>query len=101
MNIIEGNLRLNGDEKVAIICGRFNHIITDRLVEGAEDSFKRHGGDTNKLDLILVPGAFEIPFALQKALESGKYDAVCCVGSDNSIGTKSLVAPAPSFTLNV
>ncbi len=81
MNILEGNLRLNGDEKVAIICGRFNHIITDRLVEGAQDAFKRHGGDDNKLDLILVPGAFEIPFALQKALESGKYDAVCCVGA--------------------
>ena len=81
MNIIEGNLRLNGDEKIAIINGRFNHIITDRLVEGGKDAFKRHGGDENKLDLILVPGAFEIPFALQKILESGKYDAVCCVGA--------------------
>ena len=81
MNIIEGHLRLKGTEKVAIINGRFNHIITDRLVEGAQDAFKRHGGDDNKLDLILVPGAFEIPFALQKALESGKYDAVCCVGA--------------------
>ncbi len=81
MKIIEGNLRLNGDEKVAIINGRFNHIITDRLVEGAKDAFKRHGGEETNLDLILVPGAFEIPFALQKALESGKYDAVCCVGA--------------------
>ena len=81
MNIIEGNLRLNGDEKIAIINGRFNHIITDRLVEGAADAFKRHGGNEEKLDLILVPGAFEIPFALTKALESGKYDAICCVGA--------------------
>jgi len=81
MNIIEGKLRLKGDEKVAIINGRFNHIITDRLVEGAKDSFIRHGGDENKLDLILVPGAFEIPFALEKILASGKYDAVCCVGA--------------------
>ncbi len=81
MNIIEGKLLLKGTEKVAIINGRFNHIITDRLVEGAVDSFKRHGGDEDKLDLILVPGAFEIPFALQKALESGKYDAICCVGA--------------------
>jgi 6,7-dimethyl-8-ribityllumazine synthase len=81
MKIIEGNLRLSGDEKVAIINGRFNHIITDRLVEGAKDAFKRHGGEETNLDLILVPGAFEIPFALQKALESGKYDAVCCVGA--------------------
>ena len=81
MKIIEGNLRLNGTEKVAIINGRFNHIITDRLVEGAQDAFKRHGGNEDNLDLILVPGAFEIPFALEKALSSGKYDAICCVGA--------------------
>ena len=81
MNIIEGNLRLNGNEKVAIINGRFNHIVTDRLVEGAQDAFKRHGGNLDNLDLILVPGAFEIPFALEKALASGKYDAICCVGA--------------------
>ena len=81
MKIIEGNLRLNGSEKIAIINGRFNHIITDRLVEGARDAFKRHGGNDDNLDLILVPGAFEIPFALEKALESGKYDAICCVGA--------------------
>lgn len=81
MNIIEGQMRLKGNEKVAIINGRFNHIITDRLVEGAQDAFKRHGGNEENLDLILVPGAFEIPFALQKALQSGKYDAICCVGA--------------------
>ncbi|MGM0622985.1 MAG: 6,7-dimethyl-8-ribityllumazine synthase [Campylobacterota bacterium] len=81
MNIVEGKLHLKGDEKVAIINGRFNHIITDRLVEGAKDAFVRHGGDESNLDLILVPGAFEIPFALKKALQSGKYDAVCCVGA--------------------
>ena len=81
MNIIEGQLRLKGDEKVAIINGRFNHIITDRLVEGAQDAFKRHGGNDDNLDLILVPGAFEIPFALQRAIKSGKYDAICCVGA--------------------
>jgi 6,7-dimethyl-8-ribityllumazine synthase len=81
MNIIEGQLRLNGDEKIAIINGRFNHIITDRLVEGAQDAFKRHGGNDDNLDLILVPGAFEIPFALKKALDSKKYDAICCVGA--------------------
>ena len=81
MNVIEGKLSLNGSEKVAIINGRFNHIITDRLVEGAKDAFLRHGGDENNLDLILVPGAFELPFALDRALQSGKYDAICCVGA--------------------
>lgn len=81
MKIIEGQLSLNGTEKVAIINGRFNHIITDRLVEGAKDSFLRHGGNESNLDLVLVPGAFEIPLALDKILSSGKYDAVCCVGA--------------------
>ncbi len=81
MNIIEGKLALSGKERIAIINARFNHIITDRLVEGARDAFLRHGGDEKNLDLILVPGAFEIPFALDKALAGGKYDAVCCVGA--------------------
>lgn len=81
MNIIEGNLILKGNEKIAIINARFNHIITDRLVEGARDAFLRHGGKEENLSLILVPGAFEIPMALQKALESGKFDAVVCVGA--------------------
>ncbi len=81
MNVIEGYLSLNGDEKIAIINGRFNHIVTDRLVEGAKDAFIRHGGNDKNLDLILVPGAFEIPLALDKILATGKYDGVCCVGA--------------------
>ncbi len=81
MTIVEGNLQVDKSKKVAIINARFNHFITDRLVEGAQDVYARHGGDPKDLDLILVPGAFEIPFALDKALSSGKYDAVCCLGA--------------------
>ncbi len=81
MKILEGNLQVNKDKKVAIISARFNHFITDRLVEGAKDTYARFGGDADSLDLILVPGAFEIPFALDKALSSGKYDAICCLGA--------------------
>lgn len=81
MKIIEGKLALSGKERVLIINARFNHIITDRLVEGAKDAFIRHGGDEKNLSLLLVPGAFEIPLALEKALRSGKFDAVCCVGA--------------------
>ncbi len=81
MNIVEGSLQVNPNKKVAIISARFNHFITDRLVEGAKDAYSRHGGDAKSLDLILVPGAFEIPFALDRALDSGKYDAVCCLGA--------------------
>jgi 6,7-dimethyl-8-ribityllumazine synthase len=79
MKIVEGHLGVDKTKKIAIINARFNHLITDRLVEGARDAYARHGGDDNALDLILVPGAFEIPFALDKALQ--KYDAVCCVGA--------------------
>jgi 6,7-dimethyl-8-ribityllumazine synthase len=81
MKTVEGNLTVDRSKKVAIIGARFNHFITDRLVEGAEDAYARHGGDPKDLDLILVPGAFEIPFALDKALSSGRYDAVCALGA--------------------
>jgi 6,7-dimethyl-8-ribityllumazine synthase len=81
MNIIEGNLQLNGSEKIAIIASRFNHLITDRLVEGAKDAFLRNGGKDENLSLILVPGAFEIPFALKRAIELNKFDGIVCVGA--------------------
>lgn len=81
MNVIEGKISLKGDEKIAIIASRFNHIITDRLIEGAKDSFLRHNGNDKKLDLILVPGAYELPFALDRILSSSKYDGVCALGA--------------------
>ncbi|RKV03695.1 6,7-dimethyl-8-ribityllumazine synthase [Helicobacter pylori] len=81
MQIIEGKLQLQGNEKIAILTSRFNHIITDRLKEGAMDCFKRHGGDEKLLDLVLVPGAYELPLILDKLLESGKYDGVCVLGA--------------------
>jgi len=81
MNKIEGILRLEGDEKVAIIASRFNHLITDRLIEGARDAFLRNGGNEENLDLILVPGAFEIPFALKRALKKDYYDGIVCLGA--------------------
>jgi len=81
MNIIEGNLSLKSGKKVAIINTRWNHIITDRLSEGAKDAFIRHQGIESNLDLVLVPGAFELPFILQRLLESNKYDGVCVLGA--------------------
>ncbi len=81
MQIIEGKLQLQGNEKIAILTSRFNHIITDRLKEGAMDCFKRHGGDEDLLDIVLVPGAYELPLILDKLLESGKYDGVCVLGA--------------------
>jgi len=81
MKIVEGKLQVQTGRKIAIINSRFNHIITDRLVEGAKDAYIRHGGNEEDLELILVPGAFEVPLALEKALASDKYDAVCCLGA--------------------
>ena len=81
MKTIEGKLQLNGKEKVAIIASRFNHLITDRLTEGARDAFLRNGGEEENLELILVPGAFEIPFALKRAIKTNKYDGIVCVGA--------------------
>ncbi|MGL2438244.1 6,7-dimethyl-8-ribityllumazine synthase [Helicobacter pylori] len=81
MRIIEGKLQLQGNERVAILTSRFNHIITDRLKEGAMDCFKRHGGDEDLLDIVLVPGAYELPLILERLLGSGKYDGVCVLGA--------------------
>ena len=80
MNIIEGKLIAEG-QKIAIVAGRFNEIITNKLLGGAVDAFKRHGGEESNIDLAWVPGAFEIPLVAKKLAESKKYDAVICLGA--------------------
>lgn len=80
MNVLEGKLLAEG-QKIAVVAGRFNEIITNKLLGGAVDAFKRHGGDENNIDLAWVPGAFEIPLVAKKLAESGRYDAVICLGA--------------------
>ena len=80
MNIIEGKLIAEG-QKIAIVAGRFNEIITNKLLGGAIDAFKRHGGDEKDIDLAWVPGSFEIPLVAKKMAETKKYDAVICLGA--------------------
>jgi 6,7-dimethyl-8-ribityllumazine synthase len=80
MNFIEGKLLAEG-QKIGIVTARFNDFITSKLLEGATDAFVRHGGDPETLDVVRVPGAFEIPLAAKKMAESGKYDAVLCLGA--------------------
>lgn len=80
MKKIEGNLISKGI-KVALVAARFNDFITSRLVDGAVDSYVRHGGDETELSIAWVPGAFEIPIIAKKMIESGKYDAVVCLGA--------------------
>lgn len=80
MNIIEGNY-IAKDAKIAIIASRFNEFITSKLIGGAEDALLRHEVKPENIDLAWVPGAFEIPLAAKKMAESGKYDAIICVGA--------------------
>lgn len=80
MNILEGKLLVK-NQKMAIVAGRFNEIITNKLLSGAIDAFKRHGGDERNIDVAWVPGAFEIPLIAKKLAETGKYDAVICLGA--------------------
>jgi 6,7-dimethyl-8-ribityllumazine synthase len=79
-NIIEGKLNAGG-LKIAVIVSRFNSFICDRLVEGALDALVRHGAASEDVDIVRVPGAFEIPVAAQKVAASGRYDALICLGA--------------------
>ena len=80
VSTIEGQLDAKG-LKFALVAGRFNDIITERLVGGAVDYLVRHGGDRADLTLVRVPGAFEIPLAAQKLADSGKYNGIICLGA--------------------
>ena len=78
--IIEGRISAEGF-RFAIIVSRFNDFISSKLVEGAMDALKRHGGNEDQVSLIKVPGAFEIPLAAKKLAESGKFNAIICLGA--------------------
>ncbi len=80
VNIIEGGFDARG-LKFCIISSRFNHFVTDRLVEGALDAIVRHGGRIEDVDVVLVPGSLELPLAAKKAALSGRYDAVVALGA--------------------
>ena len=80
MNILEGKL-VAGDIKIGIVAARFNEFIVSKLISGAEDCLKRHDVKDENITLAWVPGAFEIPVIAKKMAESGKYDAVICLGA--------------------
>ncbi len=80
MRQIEGQLNAEG-LNFAIVVGRFNNLITEKLLEGAIDCILRHGGSEENITVIRVPGSFEIPLTAKKAAKSGKYDAVICLGA--------------------
>jgi 6,7-dimethyl-8-ribityllumazine synthase len=76
----EGKLEAKG-QKFGIVVSRFNSFICERLLEGAVDALIRHGADDKNISVARVPGAFEIPFFAKKMAESGKYDALICLGA--------------------
>jgi len=79
-NYIEGKLDASG-LKFGIVVGRFNSFISERLLEGALDAIRRHGAADGDVDVLRVPGAFEIPLAAQKLAGRGRYDAIICLGA--------------------
>lgn len=80
MRVYEGKL-VAKDMKVGIIAARFNEFIVSKLVGGALDGLKRHEVKEEHIDIAWVPGAFEIPLIAQKMANSGKYDAIICLGT--------------------
>ena len=75
MNIISGFYN-EGQIRVGIVATRFNEVVVSKLVDGAADGLSRHG-----VDMEWVPGAFEVPLTAKKMAESGKYDAILCLGA--------------------
>jgi len=76
---LEGSLDGSG-KRFAIVVSRFNAFITERLLLSAVDGLVRSGARKKDIDLVRVPGAFEIPLAARKLAETGKYDAIICLG---------------------
>ena len=67
--------------KFGVVVSRFNDFITDKLLEGAQDALSRHGVNEEDIDIAWAPGSFEIPLVAKKMAESGRYDAVICLGA--------------------
>lgn len=80
MKTLEGKLVAN-DMKIGIVAARFNEFIVSKLIGGAMDGLTRHDIPEENITLAWVPGAFEIPVVAKKMAESGKYDAVICLGT--------------------
>lgn len=80
MKIIEGELQAKG-LKFGIIVSRFNDFITSKLLDGALDALRRHGADEKDIDVVKVPGSFEIPLVARKLASKGTYNAVVCLGT--------------------
>lgn len=80
MKIIEGELQAKG-LRFCVVVSRFNDFITERLLEGAKDCLLRHGADEKDIDVVRVPGAFEIPLIAKIMAKKNAYNAIICLGT--------------------
>ncbi|MDA8078923.1 MAG: 6,7-dimethyl-8-ribityllumazine synthase [Nitrospiraceae bacterium] len=80
MKVIQGELQARG-LKFGVVVSRFNDFITSRLLDGAVDALVRHGAREEDIDVVKVPGAFEIPLIAKKMAGKGTYGAVICLGA--------------------
>ena len=78
--VLEGSL-IAGDDRAAIVVARFNDLITERLLAGALDALIRHGLADDRIMIVRVPGAFELPLAAQRLARSGQFTMVICLGA--------------------
>jgi 6,7-dimethyl-8-ribityllumazine synthase len=70
-----------GDAKFCILAGRFNSFIVERLVEGAIDALVRHGSSRDNIEIVRVPGAYEMPISAQRIAQTGRYDSIIALGA--------------------
>lgn len=80
MKVYEGKV-VSNNSRFGIVAGRFNEFISSKLLSGAIDGFKRHDVSEENIEVAWVPGAFEIPLIAAQMANSGKYDAVLCLGA--------------------
>ena len=81
IQMMEGNVVAPEGMRVAIAASRFNEVITGKLLDGAVDGLIRHGVAEDRITAVWVPGAFELPVIAMKLAQSGRFDAVICVGA--------------------
>lgn len=85
MAVFEGTFTQTEPLRFAIVIGRFNDLVTGKLMEGCQDCLKRHGVDTNphgtQVDYFWVPGSFEVPLVAHQLAQTHRYDAIICLGA--------------------
>ncbi|MCC5795425.1 MAG: 6,7-dimethyl-8-ribityllumazine synthase [Chromatiales bacterium] len=80
MKVIEGQLVVR-DARFAVVAARFNELVVARLVDGAVDTLRRHGAGPNEVELVRVPGAWELPIVVRRLAQAGRHDGIVALGT--------------------